>query len=241
MNKETILDLCKDIKAAKTKPEQSAIARKLLAAANAMGDRLTDEITNAVTAALDPVHELVDPRANLLNDLNESLQSEKDNEKRRGIISAMMRIRADMKVASTVALVLLAALVFTCLPQAHAYITGSPGVLAVDGGAVFTPTTSVATNGYTLVSTDQFIELPATNVTVTLPATLGGGFVNGKEFVFKNLSPHGTNQIVYSGTTGQNIDGQTSWQLTNKFACMHIRCDGTQWYIVSANSAAYIP
>ena len=64
-----------------------------------MGDGLTDEITNAVTAALDPVHELVDPRATLLKDLDESLKSEKDHDKRRGITTAMMRLRTDMKLA----------------------------------------------------------------------------------------------------------------------------------------------
>lgn len=125
---------------------------------------------------------------------------------------------------------------------ALAQTTNPPSIRQLDGtSGVVTPTTSIATNGYRLVLADQFIELPSTNITVTLPSAPAGGFVNGKEFIFKNLSPHGTNQIVYSGTTFQNIDGQTAWQLTNQYASMHIRCDGTQWYIVNSTGAAYIP
>ena len=44
--------------------------------------------TNTVSASI---------RETLLSDLNESLRSEKDHERRRGILTAMMRIRTGMK------------------------------------------------------------------------------------------------------------------------------------------------
>ena len=74
------------------------IATCFVGPSNAMGDGLTDELTNDVVAVLEPVYELTDVRTNLLTDLNESFKSDKDFDNFRGIITATIRLRNDMKL-----------------------------------------------------------------------------------------------------------------------------------------------
>lgn len=96
MNKKVILELCKQIKSS-PKPEQAALARQLIAAANGLGDKLTDELTSEIIAALEPVNDIAASRANIITELNDTLRSEKDIERRRGILKAMIRVRNSMK------------------------------------------------------------------------------------------------------------------------------------------------
>ena len=69
----------------------------------------------------------------------------------------------------------------------------------------------------------------ATNIAVILPdTTLSLDLV----YVIKKID-NSTNSVTITGfVTGQNIEGNASYTLSNPYQKVHLICDGTEWFII---------
>lgn len=133
-----------------------------------------------------------------------------------------------MKRFLQIAALPLAAAAILCLAVATiAQTTNPPSIRPVDGTPVDT-TTTVATNDYNVAVTDQFVEVLASNKSITLPSS-GLGSASGCTYIIKNMSPHGTNTILATSL----LDGSSSYTMTNQYATVHVRSDGATWSFVS--------
>ncbi|MGI8406392.1 MAG: beta strand repeat-containing protein [Thermomicrobiales bacterium] len=85
------------------------------------------------------------------------------------------------------------------------------------------------TAAYTLTATDSIILADATTAAfqATLPTAVG---ITGRQYTVKRING-GANNVTVGTTSGQTIDGVTTFVLTTQYQYIRVVSDGTNWFV----------
>lgn len=110
--------------------------------------------------------------------------------------------------------------------------TSSPTATLGVAGPIATAL-STKTADYTLTDSDSIIVGDATSgpITLTLPTAVGR---TGVEFKFKKVDSS-ANSVVVATTSGQTIDGASSYIMPAQYAAVVLVSDNTQWLVLGSN------
>ncbi len=98
--------------------------------------------------------------------------------------------------------------------------------------ALYNPVEQVTTSTYFIGLTDSILLVYATQpTTLTLPSAVG---IEGKQYVIKHAG--GASNVTLYGSSGNLIDGSSTYALNGVLSFVTIVSDGENWYIINAGT-----